>query len=246
MNSADHKNSADHNSFMGRFPMAQQKKILMVATSQDRIDNNHLTGLWLEELAIPYLDFKSNGFEVEVVSIQGGKVPIDPQSQATPEQATMWTEVMAALLDTPSVTSIEARGFDAIFLPGGHGTMFDLPSSKDLQLLLREFAESDKIIAAVCHGPAAFVGATYADGTPLVSGKTLTSFTDDEERATGLEQLMPFLLETKLRELGASFVSQVMWSDHIEQDGNFITGQNPQSSSSVAQAVIQALKMSAA
>ena len=119
--------------------------------------------------------------------------------------------------------------------------MFDLPESAELQKLLSTFAEANKVIAAVCHGPAGFVDAKLADGTPLVAGKTITGFTNEEERAVELDQLMPFLLETRLRELGGQFVVKPNWSDHIEQDGNLITGQNPQSSKSAAQAVVSAL-----
>ena len=131
--------------------------------------------------------------------------------------------------------------FDVIFLPGGHGTMFDLPDNQKLQELLRDFYEGDKIVAAVCHGPAGLVGATLSNGQPLVAGKTVTSFTDDEERATALDRFMPFLLETRLRELGANFVTASNWSNHVEIDGKLITGQNSQSTISVAKEVIKQL-----
>ncbi|NEQ21559.1 MAG: type 1 glutamine amidotransferase domain-containing protein [Microcoleus sp. SIO2G3] len=220
--------------------MSQQKRVLMVVTNCDRIDDTHPTGIWFEEFAIPYMEFKSNGFEVTVASPKGGVAPLDPRSTET-EEVSNWTEAQEALQHTQALASVEAADFDAVFLPGGHGTMFDLPDSADLHKLLSAFAEADKVIAAVCHGPAGFVGAKLADGTPLVAGKTITGFTNDEERAVELDQLMPFLLETRLRELGGQFVVQPNWSDHIEQDGKLITGQNPQSSKSAAQAVVSAL-----
>jgi putative intracellular protease/amidase len=223
----------------GDIAMEKAKKIAIVVTSHSQIDESHPTGLWLEEVATPYIAFKTQGFEVTLASIHGGQAPIDPRSKTTEVQGKLWTEVLAALENTPAVTSLSSADYDAIFLPGGHGTMFDMPANQDLQLLLREFAESDKVIAAVCHGPAGLVGVTLSDGTPLVAQKKLTAFTNEEERATELDKLMPFLLETKLRKLGANFVSQPMWSDHIEQDGNIITGQNPQSSDSIARAVIE-------
>jgi putative intracellular protease/amidase len=211
----------------------------MVTTSQAQIDENHPTELWIEEVAIPYLKFKARGFEVVIASIRGGQAPIDPRSKPADEQAKLWTEVLTVLKSTPAITSLSAMDFDAIFLPGGHGTMYDMPSNQDLQHLLRDFAEADKVIAAVCHGPAGLIGTTFSDGTPLVAKKRLTAFTNDEEQAVQLDKVMPFLLETKLRELGANFISKPMWSDHIEQHDNIITGQNPQSSTSIARTVIK-------
>jgi putative intracellular protease/amidase len=221
--------------------MSQPKRVLIVVTSHDHIDDTHPTGLWLEEFAIPYTEFKSNGFDVTVASPQGGKAPLDPRSEPKPEEASNSAEARAALEDTKVLASLSADDFDAIFLPGGHGTMFDLPNNEALQKLLGAFGEADKVIAAVCHGPAGFVGVTSPNGTPLVAGKTVTAFTDEEERAVELDKLMPFLLETKLRELGGQFIVKPNWSDHVEQDGKLITGQNPQSSGSVARAVIAAL-----
>ncbi len=218
--------------------MANGKQILMVVTSYAQINETRSTGLWLEEVVTPYLAFKTEGFKVTLASIQGGQAPIDPGCKPTEEQARHWSEILDALKNTFSITSLSSGDFDAIFMPGGHGTMFDMPTCQGLQKLLRDFAEADKVIAAICHGPAGLVGATLSDGTPLVAQKKLTSFTNEEERAAEMDRFMPFLLETKLRELDANFISKPMWSNHIEQDGNLITGQNPQSSTSIAQAVI--------
>jgi putative intracellular protease/amidase len=214
----------------------------MVVTSHHHIDDSHPTGLWLEEVAAPYLAFKAHGLEVVLASLQGGRAPIDPRSEPTKEQAEHWAEVIAALQNTSAIASLSPEGFDAIFLPGGHGTMFDMPENQSLQRLIRDFAEAGKVVAAVCHGPAGLVGVTKSDGKPLVAGKRLTAFTNEEERAAELDQLMPFLLETKLRELGADFIASPMWSDHVEQDGNLITGQNPQSSVSIALTVIKGIE----
>ena len=119
--------------------------------------------------------------------------------------------------------------------------MFDLPSNTTLQTLIRQFAEAGKVIAAVCHGPAGLVGVTMTNGQPLVKGKRVTGFTNEEERAVKLDDKVPFLLEDRLRELGADFIAQPLWSDHVERDGYLITGQNPQSGISTAKAVIEAL-----
>ena len=217
------------------------QSIMIVVTSFSEIALGEPTGLWLEEFAVPYMEFKDKGYKVSVASIQGGKAPIDPRSKPTSEQEAAWAEAIKALENTVSVASIKPVNFDAIFIPGGHGTMFDLPKSDDLNKALRSFAEQDKVIAAMCHGPASLVGVTLEDGTPLVAGKTVTSFTNEEESAAGLTNKMPFLLESRLRELGAKFVAQPNWSDHVQVDGKLITGQNPQSSKSAARAVIKAL-----
>lgn len=216
-------------------------KILIVVTSHSRIDDEHLTGLWLEEFATPYNEFRANGHEIVVASPQGGAAPIDPRSVATLEQASDWAEASARLQNTLPLNAVSSQDFAAIFLPGGHGTMFDLPENPELAQLLSEFAEQGKIIAAVCHGPAGLVNAKLADGTPLVAGKTITAFTNEEERAAQMDALMPFLLEDRLRELGGQFVVTPNWSDHVEQAGQLITGQNPQSSQSVARAIHNAL-----
>ncbi|MCU7885548.1 MAG: type 1 glutamine amidotransferase domain-containing protein [Candidatus Thiodiazotropha sp. (ex Lucinoma annulata)] len=217
------------------------KSILIIVTSFSEIAPGEPTGLWLEEFAVPYIEFKSNGFEVSVASVQGGKAPIDPRSNPTPEQKEAWAEAIKSLGKTAPVTSINPADFDAVFIPGGHGTMFDFPRSTDLNKVLKGFAEQDKVIAAMCHGPASLVGVTLEDGTSLVAGKAVTSFTNKEESVAGFTDKMPFLLETRLRELGAKFVEKPNWSDHVQVDGNLITGQNPQSSKSTALAVINAL-----
>ncbi len=218
------------------------KQVLMVVTSSNRMGtHDKATGLWLEEFAIPYLQFQASGFELTVASPQGGTTPIDPRANPSPEQTEAWAQPLAALQNTRLLSAVKATNFDAIFMPGGHGTMFDLPENPDLHKLLADFADQDKIIAAVCHGPAGLVGAKRADGSSLVAGKTITAFTDSEERAAQLDKAMPFLLESRLRELGGNFVRQPDWADHIEQDGKLITGQNPQSSASVAKAVINSL-----
>lgn len=216
-------------------------KILMVVTSHGAIDDQHPTGLWYEEYAIPYKAFVEAGFTVVTASPRGGKVPLDPGSL---EGQTADPAILAALENTRIPLELgDAAQFDAVFLPGGHGTMFDLASNQSFKAMLSEFDAQGKVIAAVCHGPAAFVDAIRAaQPKTLVSGRRITCFTDDEERATKLDALMPFLLASKLREQGATVVENAPWSDHVEVDGTWITGQNPQSSASAARATIEALK----
>lgn len=222
--------------------MAEARSILVVVTSHSTIDAGHPTGLWFEEFAVPYGLFRDQGYAVTVASPRGGEAPIDPRSlegyQATPQNEA----ARAALRETRRVdANLRADAFDAIFFPGGHGTMFDLPDNPEIRRLVSEFAQADKVLASVCHGPACLVGAMLRDGTPLVKGRRVTAFTDDEERAVELDRLMPFLLETRLRELGAEFVPAANWQDNVVVDGRLVTGQNPQSSASAARAVIRLL-----
>lgn len=214
------------------------KKILMVVTNHTDIHEGKQTGIWLSEFAEAYLGFTNEGYDVTVASPLGGKGPIDPGSvdAHTPKEILNAAE---HLENTRKLSEVSAANFDAIFLPGGHGTMFDLPENAKLQELLRDFYEAGKIVAAVCHGPAGLVGATLSNGQPLVAGKRVNAFTDREEADTGLGPSLPFLLESKLRELGAIFVAAPNWSEHYEVDGNLITGQNPQSTVAVTKAVIE-------
>jgi putative intracellular protease/amidase/sugar lactone lactonase YvrE len=218
-------------------------KILIVTTSHDRFgeDGSHPTGVWLEEFALPYMEFLNNGVELMIASPKGGAMPVDPRSLPTPEQERAWSSAIAAAQDTVKLSEVQATDFDAVFLPGGHGPMFDLPNNPELQNLLREFYEAGKIISAVCHGPAGLVGATLTDGTPLVQGKILTAYTYSEEVAAKLDKDVPFILEHRLRELGAEFIAYPNKADHIERDGQLITGQNPNSSASIAKTMIAAL-----
>ncbi|MBV7507631.1 type 1 glutamine amidotransferase domain-containing protein [Bacillus sp. sid0103] len=216
------------------------RKILMVVTNHREINEEKQTGIWLSEFAEAYIEFTKKGYEVTVASPLGGKSTVDPGSvdATTPQE---FLDTAKYLQDTLKLDEISHQSFDAIFLPGGHGTMFDLPDHKKLQELLRDFFEGNKIVAAVCHGPAGLVGATLSNGQSLVAGKRVNAFTDREEADTGLAQQLPFLLESKLRELGAIFVAAPNWSTHYEVDGNLITGQNPQSTLAVTKAVIEKL-----
>jgi putative intracellular protease/amidase len=221
--------------------MAVTKRILMVVTNHTKITDDHKTGLWLEEFAVPYNVFQQKGYDVKVTSILGGEVPLDPNS-ISEEKNAEWAAAEKELESTNKLSKEDAQGFDAVFLPGGHGTMFDFPDNETLQYVLQQFAEARNVIGAVCHGPAGLVNVTYKDGTPLVKGKKVTAFTDDEEREMELDRHMPFLLESKLREKGAIFMSAENWADFAVRDENLVTGQNPQSSRSAAEKTIEAIQ----
>lgn len=217
------------------------KKVLMVVTNHTKITDDHKTGLWLEEFAVPYNVFKEKGYDVKVTSIDGGEVALDPNSLPE-EKNEAWEAAENELKDTATLSKDDAHGFDAVFLPGGHGTMYDFPDSETLQYVLQQFAEDDRVIGSVCHGPAGLVNVTYQNGTPLVEGKKVSAFTDEEEKDMGLDQHMPFLLESKLREKGANIVKGDSWSDFSVRDGHLATGQNPMSSRSTAEKVVEALE----
>lgn len=217
------------------------RHILMVVTTADNMNNEHSTGLWLSEFGEAYVEFANAGHKITVASPKGGKAPVDDRSLEgeVPQEILDTAKYLENTLKLEDINDLD--GFDAIFLPGGHGTMFDLPENTKLQEIIRDLYEQNKVVAAVCHGPAGLVGVKLSDGTPLVAGKKVTAFTDAEEVATTLDQYMPFLLETRMRELGAHFVAAENWSDHVQRDGQLITGQNPQSTVSVAKEVLKQL-----
>lgn len=202
---------------------------------------NQPTGIWLEEYTVPYELFTQAGFKVETASIKGGSAPIDPRSNPTDAQEKRYETAITALQSTTKLSTLKLSDYDAVFFPGGHGTMFDLPNNPDVNHILQHFYESNKVIAAVCHGPACFVGATLKNGQPLLAGRSVTGFTNEEEVAAEQDKNMPFLLEDELLKNGANYIKNSEWSDHVEVDGCLITGQNPQSSESVAKAIIKQL-----
>ncbi len=217
-----------------------KKHILMVVTSANKMPNGKQTGLWLSEFLEPYTEFIKKGYKVTVASPLGGKAPIDANSVSNSDDVS--SEISSLIENTLPLENITENDFHGIFLPGGHGTMFDLPQNRTLQNLIKNFYESNKVVGSVCHGPAGLVGVTLSDGQPLVKGKKMTSFTDSEEHAAGLDQVVPFLLESRFRELGAIFINNADWSNHVEVDGNLVTGQNPQSGTSTALAFIKIME----
>lgn len=224
-------------------------KILFVLTSHASLGTTGKpTGVWFEELAAPYWEFIDAGAEVHLASIRGGEVPVDPRSVGEPgrnagpvDRFLADKTAMAVLHATAPVAGVSADAYDAIFLPGGHGTMWDLPESRELADLLSRAWALGKVVSAVCHGPAGLVGATAGDGAPLVKGRRVAAFTDAEEAAAGLTEAVPFLLEARLRELGAEVVTAANFQPNAIRDGNLVTGQNPASSILVARMVLQGL-----
>jgi putative intracellular protease/amidase len=217
-------------------------KVLIVVTSVSRLDDLHPTGVWLEEYAIPFTALIEAGVETVVASPKGGPAPIDPKSGKHPSADILWRASLEALAYTRPLSEISLDGFDGVFFPGGHGPMIDLAGDADLKRLVGRFAETGRVIAAVCHGPAALLGATAPDGAPLVAKRKVTGFTNGEEALSGVQAQLPFCLETRLIAEGALFEHAVLpFAGHVVRDGWLITGQNPASSEGVARCLIEAL-----
>jgi putative intracellular protease/amidase len=223
--------------------------ILVVLTSHDQLgDTGKPTGFWLEELAAPYYVFKDAGAEVTLASPKGGKPPLDPKSQE-PEAQTEATRrfeadpaAMTALAHTRRLAGIEVAAFDAVFYPGGHGPLWDLAEDADSIALIEQMLATGKPVAAVCHAPAVFRHTMTTDGNPLVQGRAVTGFSNSEEAAAGLTDVVPFLVEDMLKDLGADYRSTSDYAVKVVTDGLLVTGQNPASSGPAATALLALLK----
>ena len=217
--------------------------VLIVTTSCNMLAPDHPTGLWLEEFAVPFTAFSKAGASIRVVSPKGGAVPIDPKTAPTEKDREKWPAALQALTSTGRLAEVAADRFDAVFIPGGHGPMVDLVNDQKLQWLLAAFDRDGKMVAAVCHGPAALLNVRNAAGEPLVKGRKVTGFTNVEERLVMLHSVVPFLLEDALKERGANFESALLpFFCHVVRDDNLITGQNPASSTKVAEELLAALE----
>jgi putative intracellular protease/amidase len=223
-------------------------KILMVTTSHDELgDTGEKTGFWLEEFAAPYYVFTDAGADVTVASPKGGQPPIDPKSDDPKNQAPAQTRFKAdkaaknVLAHTVRLDSVSADDFDAVFYPGGHGPMWDLAEDPTSIGLIERFYESGKPVAAVCHGPGV-LHRVKVDGKPIVKGKRVAGFTNSEEEAVKLTDVVPFLVEDELKRLGALYEKVDDWKPLAVVDGRLITGQNPASSEVTANALLKVLK----
>lgn len=221
-------------------------KILIVLTSHDRLgDTGKQTGFWLEELAAPYYAFVDAGAEVTLASPKGGQPPLDPKSNE-PDAQTKATErfkadtaAMQDLAQTRKLSEVSIADFDAVFYPGGHGPLWDLAEDPDSISLIEQTLQANKPVALVCHAPGVLRHVKAQDGQPLVKGKTVTGFSNTEEDAVGLTNIVPFLVEDMLKEYGGQYSKAEDWQVHVQQDGLLITGQNPASSEATAQALLK-------
>ncbi|GAA4959345.1 type 1 glutamine amidotransferase domain-containing protein [Actinoplanes utahensis] len=212
----------------------------MVLTSHDTFGTTgQPTGFWWEELVVPLRAFQGAGLAVDIASVRGGRPPVDPASTAGTATA---PDLDALLNGAVPLSSVDPAGYDAVFLVGGHGTMWDFPGDESLARIVDVIGRAG-VVAAVCHGAAGLLGATTAAGDPLVAGRTVTGFSDAEEAIAGATAALPFSLEQRLKDLGAIVEVGEPFTPTVRRDGRLLTGQNPASSAGVAAAVIDALAL---
>jgi putative intracellular protease/amidase len=222
-------------------------KVLMVLTSHDKLgDTGRKTGFWLEEFAAPYYTFLDARAAVTLASPKGGQPPIDPKSDE-PEGQTDLTRrykqdpaAQAVLAKTMTLAEINAGDYDAVFYPGGHGPMWDLAEDAHSIALIEAFYNAGKPVAAVCHAPGALHRVQF-QGQSIVKGKRVTGFTNSEEEAVQLTNIVPFLVEDELKRLGGLYEKAADWASFVITDGRLVTGQNPASSKSGAEALLKLL-----
>ena len=224
-------------------------KILMILTSHDQLgETEHKTGFWLEEFASPYYVFKDANADITLASPVGGQPPLDPKSDEADFQTDATrrfkedADAQAALANTVRLADISPENFDAVFYPGGHGPLWDLAEDRSSIALIESMHASGKPVAAVCHAPAVLKHAKNSDGSPLVKGKSVTGFSNTEEDAVQLTEIVPFLVEDELKASGGNYSKADDWHPYAITDGNLITGQNPASSELAAKAVLEMIK----
>lgn len=223
-------------------------KILMVLTSHDQLGNTgKKTGFWLEEFAAPYYVFKDAGVQITLASPKGGQPPIDPKSDDPGAQTDATRRFQAdaegrrELASTRTLDQVDVGDFDAVFYPGGHGPLWDLAEDKRSIALIEAFDRAGKPVGAVCHAPGVLRHVKGADGQPLVKGSNVTGFTNSEEEAVQLTNVVPFLVEDMLKQHGANFSRTDDWGSYAITDGKLVTGQNPASSEAAAHALLKLL-----
>jgi putative intracellular protease/amidase len=225
------------------------KNILFVLTSNDKMgDTDNKTGFWIEEFAAPYYILTDAGYNVTLASPKGGQPPIDPNSE-TEDAATEDTKrfdkdkkTQEVLANTKKLENVNQKDFDAVFYPGVHGLLWDLVENKTSKKLIESFLANDKPISFVCHAPAILKNIQDADGNALVKGRNVTGFTNGEEKAVQLTDVVPFLIEDMMNEKGANYSKIGDWAPYALEDGLLITGQNPASSTKVADLLMKKLK----
>lgn len=223
-------------------------KLLIVLTSHDKLgDTGKKTGFWLEEFTAPYYEFLDAGAGLTLASPKGGQPPLDPKSDE-PDAQTETTErfrsdkdAQKVLANTHKLADVNADDFDAIFYPGGHGPLWDLSEDPHSIALIQAFWAAGKPVSAVCHAPGVLRNVLVEDGTPLVKDKRVTGFSNSEEDAVGLTDIVPFLVEDELKKNGGDYSKAADWRPYAVTDGKLITGQNPASSRAVAQALLKML-----
>ena len=217
------------------------KNHILIVTSNSSGDKNiENTGVYLEEFAVPYLIFKATNYNIDVASPKGGLSPVDIRSMSC-SNPVEWDDCIKILKQKKKISDLNLDKYDVLFFSGGHGPMFDIAYDDEVKKVVEYFYQKNKIIAAICHGVAALISAKDKNNNPIVKNKKITSFTNKEEHIIKFDEFMPFLLETKLKELGANYIEMKPWSEHVEVDNNIITGQNQNSATLLAEKVIEKL-----
>jgi len=219
-------------------------KILFVLTNHSKDENGWETGCYLLEVAVPYLYLKKENFEIDFVSPLGGTVPVKVCDLKDAKLQAFFNDKDAdfRFRNSKSPSEVEAENYDAIFFPGGHGVMYDVPNNKDLMEIAKRIYENGGIVSAVCHGGVGLLNIKLFDDSYLIKDKALTAFSNREEEAIGTDRKVPFLLESALREKGAHFTAASNWQANVVVDGRLITGQNPASDLVVAKELVKALR----
>lgn len=222
------------------------RRALFILTGNDKLgDTGEKTGFHLAEAAQPWKVLRDAGFEVDLATPHGGEAPIDPGSHDLDDPVNREfledTHIKGQLKATPAVKSMDLDKYDAVYLPGGHGTMWDLPDNDDVQKAVREMFEAGKVVSAVCHGPAGLVNVKLGNGKYLVDGKQVSAFTDEEEKAVEKDSVVPFLLASKLKERGAKHEKADNFEKSVSVDGQLVTGQNPASAQALGEAIRDAV-----
>lgn len=224
----------------------KNRKVLFVLTGHDRLGNAgdpsaERTGFHLAEAARPWRVLTDAGFQVDLATPKGGEAPIDPSSRDLDDRDNADfmkdASIKAQLAKTRALTDVDLKSYDAIYFPGGHGTMWDLPDDEGVHNAVRALFEDGKVVGAVCHGPAALVNVKLSDGSWLVNGKTLSVFTDQEEKTVKKDGIVPFLLASRLQERGATIDKADNFEKSVSVDGRLVTGQNPASARGVGEAI---------
>ena len=224
-------------------------KVLIVLTSHSDLGNTgEKTGFWIEEFAAPYYVLADAGVDLTIASPKGGQPPVDPKSEA-PDAQTASTkrfysdyELIDKVAHTLELSEVDESDYDAVFYPGGHGPLWDLATDAQSIELIENFVKRNKPVVFVCHAPAALVNVKAPNGEPLVKDKEVTGFSNSEEEAVKLTEVVPFLVEDEIKKLGGHYSSGPDWGGYVKKDGLLITGQNPASSEAAAKALLEELK----
>lgn len=226
------------------------KKALIVVTNHTDFEkpNAEPTGLWLSELTHFYDEMETAGVDCTIVSVAGGKVSVDKRSlgffvlDKSTKKRLNDSEFMSLLEDTKSIQLVNPQDYDVLYIAGGHGAMFDMADNPELNQLIRDSYESNKVVAAVCHGVAALQNVKLSSGEYLIADKKGTGFPYFDEAVAGVKKLVPYNLEKRLKERGMKYSKALFpLAGHSVVDGNLITGQNPNSTTKTAKNVLQAL-----